>query len=207
VGRALRPFVLSIACACALDRSGVAERSDGGPLADAGPIDGGPLEAARPDGGSDGCGALLETCNGIDDDCDGSVDEGPSLCGDGCTVIADGGATYAFCASSLSWQEASAHCVDRGYELVVLTDLAESDRVAMTAASIREGDWWIGLWSPANDDAYEWVDGSVSDFYRWEDTPGGQCVKLRTSDGAWAGKGCGGSRAFVCEAVVNGTGG
>jgi hypothetical protein len=207
--------------ACTLDVSGLPPQAeDGGPvpMVDAGAVvhDAGAMvqDAAEvADAGTDACvGAAclgveagcdgVETCNAADDDCDGVVDEGGSLCGDTCTTATSGGSSYLFCSDTSNWDDSRDYCAARGYDLVIVGDNAENAFVTAVADDVRAGEWWIGLRLSDPEGEYEWVDGVVADFTAWEtEMPSGECVRMRTSDGLWAGKGCGGSRAFVCEAA------
>jgi hypothetical protein len=203
----------ALAGGCSLDTSGLAPQpADGGPApgTDAGEVAPGDAATAQ-DAGADACfgGACVpadagcagvETCNSLDDDCDAAIDEGEALCGDGCAAVAFESSTYVFCTGATPWDDARAYCTERGYDLVVVEGNAENEFVRSTGIA-TDNEWWIGLWSPKNDREYEWVDGDPNEFEFWEGDPMGQCVRLRTSDGAWQGKGCGGGRSFVCEPV------
>lgn len=212
---AIARFVAAMSAlgACTLDTSGLSPQpADGGPLpgVDAGEVDP-PDGGSVPDGGGDACVgafcapadagcAAVETCNALDDDCDAVIDEGEALCGDGCVAVAFESSSYVFCTGMTSWDAARMYCVDRDYDLVVVDTNAENDFIRTTGLA-TDNEWWIGLWSPDNDREYEWVDGVAHEFEFWEGDPMGQCVRLRTSDGAWQGKGCGGGRSFVCESL------
>jgi hypothetical protein len=206
--------LVGLTSACALDTSGRPPQSIDGALpdVDAGEAtpDAGIASDAdiASDAGADACTAVtclpdaacsgVETCNAADDDCDGVIDEDAAICGEGCTAEVFEGSSYLFCADTTPWDDARAYCTHRGYDLVVVESNSENEFIRSTGIAV-DNEWWIGLWSPRDDGDYEWVDGRARDFTFWEGEPTGQCVRLRTSDGAWAGKGCGGSRAFVCE--------
>jgi len=152
-----------------------------------------------------------EQCNAVDDDCSGAADE--EACS-GCTALAFEDHTYQLCTDPLSWQAARDLCQAWGYDLAVIGDDEENDRLRDEARALVDGTWWIGLTDQASETVYIWVDGTTAwkdgrslTFTSWHDgAPSSHepedCVQLdaHSPEGFWVDDHCTDARAFVCEA-------
>lgn len=157
------------------------------------------------DAGSDAssCTPAIETCDGTDEDCDGVVDDGSGDCAATtmCTVAHLDGHAYLFCEDTMGWEAARDACMAWGYHLVTVDDEGEHEFVNGIADGLAAAsEWWIGAYVGA-DGMLVWASGSSS-YRNWVSgaASGSDCVMHDTDEGAWEGKGCGGSRRFVCEA-------
>lgn len=139
-----------------------------------------------------GCVPEAEVCDGMDNDCDGKADEfSPDNAGcNGCKSTLEGGVAYYFCPIDTTWDEARQDCEAFGATLTSIADKAENDliRGGLDASSIGEA--WIGLSDIAQEDQFEWEDGSPLSFEPWksgqpDDFDGMEdCVEIE-ADGSW----------------------
>lgn len=144
---------------------------------------------------------LVEECNGIDDDCDGAVDEE----GCPCPAVVNGGRTYLFCTSSVSWTSARDGCAGAGFKLVRIDDAAENSFVNTQSQLLASDNWWIGYNDRSDEGSWEWVGGGggythwnggePNDGDIWSDE---DCGEIR-GDGSWNDRSCDGDSPYVCE--------
>ncbi len=144
-----------------------------------------------------------ETCNAIDDDCDEAIDEDEDIvvapvCG--CTRRERAGSVYQFCSMNMSWDDADAYCVSRGYQQVEINDDEENDYVTIETGSERT---WIGLNDLDMRGDYVWSNGGTSMYRNWAmgepNRDFERCVELIPGMGEWNDQGCEDPNAFVCE--------
>lgn len=161
------------------------------------------------DGDASRHGGADEVCDGVDNDCDDVTDEAAptnTAC-DGCTLLAIGDRSYAFCPSGATWDAARGHCTAAGGDLLRIDDEAENAAVTQLAEppSAVGGGWFIGLSDAASRGAFTWVDGGPLTFTAWlagEPNDGGgdeDCVEMDLAGGGWNDVPCTMTRAFVCE--------
>ncbi len=167
---------------------------------------------------SDTSGDTAETCNRVDDDCDGAVDEEVASCV--CRWATFGGHGYLFCNETAPWSDARSRC-PAGFDLVIVTSREEHDFVQSTAASINNGNFWLGATRtmPPSPDGTQltWVDMTrvplptdTSGFSNWRGgrPDGGDCLDMDPDqpsadgvNGRWDDNTCATGQRYVCESL------
>ena len=175
------------------------------------------LDPACPSGRSysPNAGALAGECLSAQDT-EQSTDEGTTsmtICGgasttdDGCTdCIAFEVDARAFlaCASPLTFSTADAACATHGLRLASIHSDAENEAVGEVIP--WPDTYWIGLSDRDLEQQWQWVDGSMVDYFGWgpgepDDVDSVEdCVAI-TSPGTWSMQRCGLPNAYVCAAA------
>ncbi len=152
---------------------------------------------------------LEELCDGQDNDCDPQVDEySPSNteC-EGCTLGEFEGSHYWLCASSLSWDNSRAACMDLGggVDLAIISSQGEQDYIAGLVTGV--GDHvWLGASDAAQEGAWLWIDGSdlMGGFESWQgqnpdNMMNSDCLAARSNEGNWDDRKCSNTNFRLCE--------
>lgn len=143
-----------------------------------------------------------ERCNLIDDNCNGQPDDDP-MCPSCLETANEGEPHYAFCYLERTWADATNDCIERGGRLVSVHSQEQSDAIRGAAASILDGNWWIGLNDQAQEANFVWDDQTSVDYLNWgegEPNNSGEsehCAHMR-ADGFWNDAGCGATLNYIC---------
>ncbi len=146
-------------------------------------------------------GGETEVCDGVDNDLDDAIDEN-NVCG--CVERSYDGNTYAFCATTVPWDDAKSACQARDANLVKIEDAAEN---AWVESQGVPPDSWLGLSDGGLEGYWRWTDGSLADqiYTNWSTSePNGSsnenCVNM-SSGGTWNDLPCSWDLPFICEAA------
>ncbi|MDB4977270.1 MAG: hypothetical protein JWN48_5611 [Myxococcaceae bacterium] len=169
------------------------------------------------------CGSCGHACSATqtctDSKCDSPAQ--PTQVPAGCTAKTYQNRSYAFCSQTRSWDDARSSCLGSKMDLVIVSDMAESDFVK------GNGDSWIGENDLNKEGTYLAVvpgnagnnNGANVSFFNWrKDEPSNTqrcdgidifvgCLGKKTdedclmiyADGSWNDDLCTRSRAYVCE--------
>jgi hypothetical protein len=157
--------------------------------------------------------AQTETCNGIDDDCDDLADVGA---GCPCPVQVQGGHSYLFCETELSWSAARDACLALDYDLATIETDSENTWLYWELFNYSPppeesniyGDrfgWWLGYNDRVSEGTPEWASGSPAtfeaDYYHTDNKAWLDCNTLGryVSFPVWAWRSCSDTQRYVCE--------
>ena len=149
-----------------MDASGVAGTSSGGASGTGGVTGAG---GTTGDGGATGSGGAAGDGGPATSDDAGCGFTG-CACPPECQCDNNGGHSYAFCATLVTWDSASAACASVGARLVRVDDASENEWLvarAPTAGVTTTADaMWLGASDAAMEGAWRWEDGEQF----WDDT-------------------------------------
>ena len=137
-----------------------------------------------------------EACNARDDDCSGLIDDGAPC---PCALEYDSGGVYMFCTVASDWFSARDVCQYYGYDLASAESAAEDAWLWATAATYRDGYWWIGGNDQTTEGTWKWSDGETWSYTHWcsgepNNSHGLECVPTSTEEDclviAWGTSGC-----------------
>ena len=165
-------------------------------------------------GGQNGCGNICgdgfcgpgETNQSCAEDCPDAPLPG------GCTTIGSTGDNGEFvrCSEQKSWSDAQAQCEALGGNLASIRSADENETVEAGLANTA----WIGFNDFAEEDSFEWIDGSPVTYTNWnggEPNDYGQgedCTEIiaAVGSGVWNDSNCNTQREVICRVGGDNTG-
>lgn len=137
----------------------------------------------------------------------------PALaCRDECVCQRSGAREFMFCATLVTFEEASERCAEAGGSLASVDDEAQNTFLTEGMQAIDADDFWLsgtdaeqeGVWRWADGRAFfgEAVDGGAAAFAPWDteqpnDLNGEDC--MRSVTGLWRDLGCDDELSYVCQ--------
>ncbi len=143
-----------------------------------------------------------ELCDGLDQDCSGEGPDSLSECS--CEAVKADGNEYIYCGDYKSWFQAQEVCQAMSTDLQAIGS-NKQNRAIKAIADEFDVFLWVGMSDVAEEEKWEWVDGSGVSYTNW--APGEpnnyandeDCLEIGYyASGAWNDNACSVQHPFIC---------